>query len=265
LNAVAASDAVHALVLAGARASGDPLCLAYGVESKALIDIVGEPMLARVLRALTQSGLLSGAPIVTGLTQAALQKARGQTDVVLAPAAVGGPAASVLGALKGGAQLPLLVTTCDHALLTPEMIRHFVGQAISGGADLSIGFATKETIQARYPETRRTYLPFGGAPLSGCNLFLIASPEALKVIRFWRQAEQDRKKPWKVALRFGPLTALRLLIGKPSAARAFAILSGRFGVRIAPILMPFADAAVDVDTEADLALVRRVLAARAQV
>lgn len=144
------------------------------------------------------------------------------------------------------------------------MVRHFVGQAINGGADLSIGFAAKETIQARYPDTRRTYLPFGGTPLSGCNLFLIASPEALKVIRFWRQAEQDRKKPWRIAWRFGPLTALRLLIGKPPADRAFAILSKRFGARIAPVLMPFADAAVDVDTEADLALVRQVIAARPQ-
>lgn len=260
-----AAASVRALVLAGARASGDPLATAHGVESKALIEIGGEPMLARVLRALAQSGRLNGAPLVAGLAQDTLDKARGTTDAALARAAVGGPAASVLGAIEGGAQLPLLVTTCDHALLTPEMVQYFLLAAIDGGADLSIGFATKDTIQARYPETRRTYLPFGGAPLSGCNLFLIASPEALKVIRFWRQAEQDRKKPWKVALRFGPLTALRLLLGKPSADRAFAILSRRFGARIAPVLLPFADAAVDVDSEADLALVRRVLAARASL
>lgn len=259
-----AAAKVQALVLAGARASGDPLAAAHGVESKALIDIGGEPMLARVLHALGQSDRLAGAPLVTGLAQATLDTARGGVDAMAAPAAIGGPAASVLGAIDGGARLPLLVTTCDHALLTPEMVQHFLSAALDGGADLSIGFATRETIQAKYPDTRRTYLPFGGAPVSGCNLFLIASPEALKVIRFWRQAEQDRKKPWKVALRFGPFTALRLLVGKPSADRAFAILSRRFGARIAPVLLPFADAAVDVDSEADLALVRRVLAARTQ-
>ncbi len=259
-----AAAKVHALVLAGSRASGDPLAAAHSVESKALIDVGGEPMLARVLRALAQSNMLKDAPLVAGLAQETLDKARGATDAAPARAAIGGPAASVLGAIEGGAQLPLLVTTCDHALLTEDMVQHFLSAAREGGADLSIGFATKEVIQARYPDTRRTYLPFGGAPLSGCNLFLITSPDALKVIRFWRQAEQDRKKPWKVALRFGPFTALRLLFGKPSADRAFAILSGRFGARIAPVLLPFADAAVDVDSEADLALVRRVLAARAQ-
>lgn len=254
----------YALVLAGARASGDALALAHNVESKALIDIAGEPMLARVLHALSRSGRFSGAPYVSGLSSDVLNKARGGANARHVHLVSGGPAASLLGAIEGGVALPLLVTTCDHALLTSDMVNHFMEEALRGGADLTIGLAAKRTIQAKYPDTRRTYIPFGGSPMSGCNLFFVATPEALKVIRFWRQAEQDRKRPLRIAWRFGPTTALRLLIGRPGVKQAFKLISNRMGARIDVVDMPFAEAAIDVDSQADLDLVRSIIAERAQ-
>lgn len=258
------NDTAYALVLAGARAGGDALALAHNVRSKALIEIAGQPMLARVLRALKGSGRVREAPFVSGLEPDVLEVARAGQDARRAHSVSGGPAASLLGAIEGGVPLPLLVTTCDHALLTEEMVRHFVQAAIAGGADLTVGLAAKETIQAEYPETKRTYIPFGGSPMSGCNLFFIASGDALKIVRFWQQAEQDRKKPWRIAWRFGPLTALRLLIGKPAAGRAFELISRRLGARAGVVVMPFAEAAIDVDSQADLDLVRGIIEARAR-
>lgn len=259
-----ACDTAYALVLAGARAGGDALAMAHGVQSKALINIGGAPMLSSVLRSLMQSGRLCTAPYVSGLEPEVLEEAGGGIPAQRAQSVSGGPASSLLGAIEGGIQLPLLVTTCDHALLTSEMVDHFVGEAIRGGADLTVGLASKETIQASYPQTRRTYIPFGGAPMSGCNLFFIRSSEALKIIRFWQQAEQDRKKPWKIAWRFGPVTALRLLIGRPDVHRAFQMISARLGARAGVVVMPFAEAAIDVDSQADLELVRSILADRRQ-
>lgn len=251
------------LVLAGARARGDALATAHGVDSKALIEIAGQPMLSRVLRALKGSARLSNAPYVSGLSEAVLQKASAGLLARSAQSVSGGPAASLLGAIEGGVPLPLLVTTCDHALLTTEMVDHFLDAAIRGGADLTVGLAARETIQAEYPHTKRTYIPFGGSPMSGCNLFFIASQDALKVTRFWQQAEQDRKKPWRIAWRFGPVTALRLLVGKPDVGKAFSLISKRLGARIGAAVLPFAEAAIDVDSQADLELVRRIVEARA--
>ena len=255
----AGAKAVNALVLAGARASGDALAIAHGVESKALIDVCGAPMLSRVLSALGASDRLVDAPYVSGLSPDVLRQASGGHPCREARAVAGGPAASLLGAVEGGVSLPLLVTTCDHALLTPDMVNHFVAEALKGGADLTVGLATQDTIQARYPETRRTYIPFGGDPMSGCNLFFLASPAALKVIEFWRNAERDRKQPWRIAWRFGPLTALRLLIGRPPGERAFSLISRQLKAKIGLVRMPFAEAAIDVDSFADLELVRTIL------
>ncbi len=260
MNETTRAHSVSALVLAGARASGDPLCDAEGVASKALIDLLGTPMLARVLRALEASQHIRKPAYVSGLAPAQLEQASAGIPAKTAVSVAGGPAASLIGALSTDFQLPVLVTTCDHALLTRDMVDHFVTHAQSGGADLTVALAGRDTIQAKYPETRRTYLQFGGQPLSGCNLFYVATPGALKVIEFWKSAEQDRKRPWRIAWRFGPVTALRILIGRPGVEVVFRLLSDRLKARIGVVLMPFAEAAIDVDSPGDLTLVRRILA-----
>jgi GTP:adenosylcobinamide-phosphate guanylyltransferase len=58
------------------------------------------------------------------------------------------------------------------------------------------------------------------------------------------------------------IRALRLLIGRPALPGVFKIVSGRLGVEIKPVVLPFADAAVDVDTPDDLALVERIISER---
>ncbi|MDT8327473.1 MAG: nucleotidyltransferase family protein [Roseovarius sp.] len=255
------SHPLEVLVLAGARAAGDPLCDAEAVSSKAVIDIVGQPMLSRVLRALGASRA-NAAPWVLGLEGDALAAAADGIPCQPLASEGRGPASSLIRALEGPISTPLLVTTCDHALLTPEMVDSFVTQSIASGADLCVGFAERRVIEAEHPETKRTYLRLGGSELSGCNLFYLANPAALAVIRFWQSAEQDRKKPWRIAWRFGPLTALRILLLRSGHEAAFALLSRQLGVRVAPILLPFGEAAIDVDKPGDLVLVRKILAAR---
>jgi molybdopterin-guanine dinucleotide biosynthesis protein A len=260
------TNPVQTLVLAGARATGDPLCEAEGVASKAVIDIAGKPMLSRVLRALAASQAASHAtgPVwVLGLEGDTLKTAADGFECQSIIAEGRGPASSLLQALEGPVNTPLLVTTCDHALLTPEMVNSFLEQSLASDADLTVAFAERAVISAAYPETKRTYLRLGGAELSGCNMFYLATPAALSVIRFWQSAEQDRKKPWRIAWRFGPLTALRILLSRSGPEAVFAMLSKRLGARVAPITLPFAEAAIDVDKPADLVLVRDILAARA--
>lgn len=253
------------LILAGRRAGErDALLVSAGVDSKAFIPVAGKPMLRRVVEAL--AGSRWHAPIrVSGLDEAALAVLALPQGLDLAPTLAepgAGPAGSVLAAIeRGGLALPVLVVTCDHALLRPEIVDHFASEALRGGADLAVGLAEEQVIRAAHPDTRRTYLRFGGRGYSGCNLFLVARPAALEAIRFWQQAERDRKRPWRIARRFGPLALLWLVLRRPGIEAAFAFLSRRIGVRVAPVVLPYAEAAIDVDKPADLALVERLLAA----
>lgn len=258
------TETVQVYVLAGERAGGDPLALSEGVISKAVIDIVGQPMLSRVLRALGASRANQPAHVI-GLVGDALEQATDGIACHFIEAQGKGPSASLLIALEeGSVATPLLVTTGDHALLTPEMIDTFLEKSVASDADMTVGLAERATIEGAYPQTRRTYMPLGGEELSGCDLYYLATPKALSVIRFWQLAERDRKKPWRLAWHFGPLTALRILLARSGPEAVFAMLSRRLGVRVRPIVMPFAEAAIDVDKTDDLALVREIIADRAK-
>ena len=110
---------------------------------------------------------------------------------------------------------PLLVTTADHPLLRPEIIRHFLAGARASGADLCVGFARRAAIEAAFPGTRRTYLPIGARDLSGCNLFYLANARAVHALRLWQAVETERKHPWRMARRLGLGISPAALSGAP--------------------------------------------------
>lgn len=249
------AGSIAALVLAGRRNENDPLLSAADAPAtKALLQVAGRSMIDRVLGALGAAKGV-GAITVSGLSQRDLPQ-----GVAPAPDA-DSPAAAILAA--GADSYPLLVTTCDHALLSKEIVDAFVDQAMARDADLAVGFASRTVVEASYPGVARTYLTLGGEGYSGCNLFLIRTPKGFDAIRFWRTMEQDRKRPFTLARRIGPGLLLRYLFRSwTSLEGVFAYGSRRLGVRLNPVLLPFADAAVDVDKPSDLALVERVLADR---
>lgn len=254
-----------ALVLAGSRGPDDPVARATGVTHKALAPVAGVPMLLRVVRTLHAS------PSINGL---ALCIDRGALDQLDLPAATElladarvvppdqTPSASVRRALEQFPDaLPLLVTTADNALLSPQMVEHFCAAA-PADADLAVGVASETTIRRAYPHSVRTYYRFGSEGYSGCNLFLARTPAVMKVAAFWSEVERHRKRPWRLVAAIGPLTLLRFLLGTLSLEAACRRLSGIVGATVRTVEMPFAEAAIDVDKPADLVLAEQILGRR---
>jgi GTP:adenosylcobinamide-phosphate guanylyltransferase len=244
---------VTALVLAGSRPGGDPFAEGLGVAHKALIEVGGTPMLARVIGALQAAGCPRILVSCTPGPVAQLATRLGAEVIAPAP----GPSGSVLAALDV-AGTPLLVTTADHALLHPAWVRELVDGAPQG-SDVAIMLAERHAVEAALPGSRRTYLRFADGHWSGCNLFLLRGPSARAAVTEWTRVEADRKRPWRIVARLGPGLLLRYLSGRLTLADALHRLGGRIGCRIA--LVPAADglAAVDVDKPADLADVQRLL------
>ncbi len=257
----AAAGGVTALVLAGQRKGGpDPMAAAAGVSHKALLPVAGVPMLLRVVSALRASPAVGRVAVSIEAPERTLSGLGGLEDALLRAAAPS-PARSAAAALdEFGA--PLLVATADHALLTPEMVGHFVS-AVPAGAAAAAALARSETVLAAYPDARRTWLRFRDGAFSGCNLFLLAEAEgAAKAVGFWRRVEAERKRPLAMARLLGPLALLRFALGRMTLRDALDALERRCGARLSAVEMPFADAAVDVDKPADLALAEAALRAR---
>ena len=257
-----AAGGVTALVLAGRRKGApDPMAEAAGVSHKALLPVAGVPMLLRVVSALRASPAV-GRVVVSMEAPGETLSRLGGLEGVLPRDATPSPARSAAAALEEfGA--PLLVTTADHALLTPAMVGHFVS-AVPEGVAAAAALARRETVLAGHPDTRRTWLRFRDGAFSGCNLFLLAEAEgAARAVAFWRRVEAERKRPLAMARLLGPLTLLRFALGRLTLRDALDALGRRCGARLAAVDMPFADAAVDVDKPADLALAEAALRRRA--
>jgi CTP:molybdopterin cytidylyltransferase MocA len=171
------------------------------------------------------------------------------------------PSRSVLRALET-LPLPLLITTADHPLLSAAMIDHFCA-AVPADADAAVAVVRASLLQDRYPDAIRTYYRFAGEGYSGCNLFLLQTPNALRVVEFWTRLEQHRKRPWRLIAEVGPLALLRFLLGRLSLDGAMRHLSAKAGATVRAVELPFPEAAIDVDKPADLELAARILARRA--
>jgi GTP:adenosylcobinamide-phosphate guanylyltransferase len=253
-----------ALVLAAGRGPGDPMARAHGVSHKCLIEVGGMPMLARVLATLRSHPAI-GRIAVSIENEALVEQAIGRMpdDVFVIPskASAAASAAAVLESAVLGH--PVLLTTADHVLLDAAMLDHFIARSSAGPADLTVGLARAETILATYPATRRTFLRFGPDRVSGCNLFGLMSPRAGRAIRFWQTAERDRKRPWRLVAAFGVVPLLRYGLGRIDLDAAFRLGSRRLGLDASPVIMPFAEAAIDVDKPDDRALCETILQARA--
>ena len=258
---------VTALVLAGARAGRDLVAEATGVSIKVLAAVGGMPMVARVLKTLEASSLVAQR-VLCGPSWEFVQEQTFLHDLVekgkvrwIAPHQ--GPSLSVKDFLeKFPEDLPLLVTTADHALLTVEMVEYFLREASRTQVDVAVALVPYSVVSEAYPQSKRTVIGFRGGGFCGCNLFLLCTPKARQLVEFWIQVEQERKRPLRLIRRLGWLMLIRYVLGVLSLADALRELSQRMGLSIKEIILPFPEAAIDVDTPEDLALVEQILEKR---
>jgi len=258
---------VTALVLAGARPGRDSVAEAAGVPIKVLAMVGGMPMVARVLKTLEVSSLVAQR-VLCGPSWEVVQEQGFLNEHVekkeirwLSPQQ--GPSWSVKGFLEQFPQdLPLLVTTADHALLTVEMVDYFLREAGRAQADVAVALVPYAVVAEAYPQSKRTVIGFRGGGYCGCNLFLLGTSKARRLVEFWTQVERERKRPLRLIRHLGWGMLLRYILGLLSLSDALLELSQRMGISIQAIMLPFPEAAIDVDTPEDLVLVKEIVGKR---
>jgi CTP:molybdopterin cytidylyltransferase MocA len=254
-----------AIVLAADRGRNDPVAAAAGVVAKCLTPVGGVPMVLRVIRALQESACVETI-LLCGPAAELLQESPELRQIIDGNrvrwmAALGTPSASAAAALVALPEdQPVLLTTGDHPLLRPEMVRHFLDQASAGGFDVAVGLAPYEVVQRAYPRTRRTVLKFSDGHYCGCNLFAFLSPRGRGMVPLWKRVEAERKRPVRVIGLVGWLAMLLYTLGILSLAGAMRRISRQTGMAAGAVIMPFAEAAIDVDSAADLELARHIAA-----
>lgn len=249
-----------AIILAGQRPGIDPLAAGFGETYKALVRVGGKAMLTRVTETLLAAPVI-GRIIVLGQEPDALRSALPDDPRIFALASGRGISESVRAvAGTADAPWPVLVTTADHPLLSVAMIEQFLAGV--GANDVAVGMVERQTILARYPDSKRTWRHFRGGAYSGANLFALTSDRAGAALTLWAEAEADRKKQLGLLLHFGLPLALRAITRTISLTDGMASAGKRLGLAARAVILDQAEAAIDVDKLADHALVERILAER---
>jgi len=257
-----------AVVLAGDRSAGDPLVQAAGVCCKALIPVAGTPMVLRVLEALRQSPwvderILCGPPRRAWENNAAMRQAMAGHDFrwIENQSSPSRSAARAMDEIP--ADKPVLITTADHALLSRKIIDYFCSRALDSDYDVLVTLADYQQVTRAYPGVKRTALRFSDAGYSGCNLFAFLTPAGRRIADFWTRVESQRKNPFRVIGAAGWIAVLRYLLGRLTLEEGLQRISRRLGLRVGVVVMPYPEAAVDVDTVHDWQLVEQILASTA--
>ena len=253
------------LVLAASRGNLDPLAQAGGVSHKCFIDIAGQPMLRRVVSAVMASGrigrtivaiepesIAEAKEILAGLPGAdTIEYVASRENIGSSVAAVATPEL-----------LPLVITTGDNALHTPELVRYFCDALDEVKEDGALGLTPAEYILAKYPEGNRAFHRFRDGAFSSCNIYALLTPKSLEAPRVFNSGGQFGKKPRRLIGAFGLFAFLLYKSRLFSLRTVLAALSRTVGLRTAPILMPFAEGPIDVDRMQDWKLAEEIIARR---
>ena len=258
------TGAVKAIILAGSRPGGDPLAEANSASVKSLIPLHGKPMLCHVASSLLQHGSISEVEVLAqdpeGLETDSEMKTLKQGSLRYVESH-GTIAATIENLLDHPKQdFPLLVTTADNALLSSAMIDQFLSEA--GGSDVAVGVVAQTTLIGKYPDSRRTWLTFSDENYSGANLFLFGSAQAKRLLHYWAEVEQDRKKGWRMLSIFGPWLLLQVLLRRLTIDQMADRVGQKLGLGIRIVKMQQAEACIDVDTQSDLELVEKIMLTR---
>jgi hypothetical protein len=222
------------LVLAGRRsATPDPLAVAAAVSHKALVPVKGEAMVGRVLR--IAEAAFPGAPLYVSVddfpaiagepTVARLVAAGRLAPLEARPNIV----ESVVEASRTTG-FPLLITTADNVLMTPEGMRSIHEEGIRTGADAVAMMAEKKGILA-------------------ANLFWLGSARSLQATESFRLGGQFAKHKRRAVKALG-LTTLLLYVSRLLTLEGmFRHFSRRFGIVLRPLVARDGRLAIDVDNE----------------
>jgi hypothetical protein len=254
-----------ALILAASRGHLDPLAQAGGVSHKCFIDIAGQPMLRRVVQAVLECG--RAARTIVAIEPDSMAEAK----AILAPLAGAEgieyvPSRETIGAsvaaIAGPGHLPLIVTTGDNALHTPQMVAYFCDALAGLTVDAAVGLTPAAYVLEKYPDGNRAFHRFSDGAFSSCNLYALLTPAGLDAARIFNSGGQFGKKPRRIIGAFGVYAFLLYKSRLFTLRTVLKALSRAVGISSAPILMPFAEGPIDVDRQVDWDLANRIVAER---
>lgn len=274
-NPRGARSAAVLVMAASRRGVDDPVARLQGKSHKCLVEIDGQVMLERVLEALIDSGCFEA--IHVSLDDESVLRAtpamqrwhdEGRTVFVQAE---GNLADSVLAAVRVIPEpLPLIITTGDNALHTPELIRDWMDGFWRTDEDVALGFTRDDVVLRDFANSGLAFHQLRDAGYSSCNLYGLRREKALSAVKVFEGGGQFGKRHMRILKAFGVLPFVVYKLKLAGLHGLLGLIARNLGVTIAPVLLDYSYGPIDVDnrhsfelTEATLVKRREAAAAQA--
>jgi 2-phospho-L-lactate guanylyltransferase (CobY/MobA/RfbA family) len=241
---------VGAIVLATADTGfGDPA--KPGSRPSSLVEVAGEPLARRVVRALREAVSIGPVVVVcdpsaTDALGADRELPGGETladDLLAALTAVGECAHAVI--LPG-----------DVAFVTGAEIDAFVAAALGRGVQTAYPMVPRGVCEAAFPDIRRTYFRLAEGELTGASALYLEVPTFLGNPRIIGEAVELRREPWRLALMVDPRVLFAYTAGHLSVTAIEAAAEKALGIRLGVLVLDAPGLATDIQKPIDLRAAR---------
>jgi GTP:adenosylcobinamide-phosphate guanylyltransferase len=255
---------MDAIVTAGGIPTpGEPLYEYTQGGSKALLDISGKPMIQWVLDA------LDGASQIEQVTIIGLPENSGVTGAKINAFIPnqGGLLQNIYGGVKHVLDARpntnhLLAVSSDIPGITAEMVNWAVNKAEETDLDAYYNVITRQVMEARYPNSRRSYIHFRDVAVCGGDMNVMRAKLVRSSDQLWERIIAARKNALKQAALVGYDTAILLLLRLITLDQAVKMVTRRLKISGQAVLCPYAEIGMDVDKPHQLEIARADLARR---
>jgi len=251
----AAPSVPHAAVLvmaASRRGVEDPVAKIQGKSHKCLVEIDGQVMLERVLEVLIQSGCFG--QIHVSLDDEAVLRATPAMQAwvdagrVVFVAAEGNLADSVLAAVKAIPEpFPLIITTGDNALHTPELVRDFMDVFWKGDEDVCVAFTRDDVVLREFADSGLAFHQLKDGGYSACNLYGLRREKGLSAVRVFESGGQFGKRHMRILKAFGILPFIVYKLKLAGLEGLMGMIARNLGVSVGPAMLDYPFGPIDVD------------------
>ncbi len=235
----------------------DPLYTYSHGDSKALIDVAGKPMIQWVLDALGDAKHVDNV-IVIGLSPKSGVTCK---KPIYFLSNQGRMLANIVTGVNKSLELDkknkyVLIVSSDIPTIKPEMVDWLVDTCMETKDDLYYGVCSRELMETRFPDSKRTYTHLKGMDVCGADMNISHVRMATEHLDMWEELIGNRKSPLKQASIIGYGTLFSLFLRQLTLEDAVARVSDRIGIRARAIVWPYAEPCMDVDKPHQLELLR---------
>lgn len=235
----------------------DPMYSSTQGKPKALLDMGGRTMLERVVDALQSSRSVEEI-VVVGL--GGDLGMRFQRPVHHLPDQGGLVSNGIAGADWLMRERPkasvFLACTADIPTITGAIVDQHIDGCRPFDKGIYYSLVSKETMEARFPGSNRTFVKLRGAEVAGGDLAVMQFAIVHQNRELWHSLTNARKHAWRIARGVGLGVLLKLLTRRLSPADIEATAFRLIGVPAEVIISPFAELAMDADKPHQVEMLR---------